>query len=75
MPWMEVTGAGKRKVWLRTEAILGIAPPEGDGGARLFLLSGEAFEVVEEQEELLGKVRELEGTGRRDRRVGFPAED
>jgi hypothetical protein len=72
---MEVTGAGKRKVWLRSEAVLGIAPPEGDGGARLFLLSGEAFEVVEEQEELLGKLRELEGTARRDRRVGFPADD
>lgn len=72
MPWMEFTGSERRSVWLRTESILGIGPPEGIGGARLFLLSGEAFEVMEEQALLLQKITVLEGTMVRERRVGFP---
>jgi hypothetical protein len=76
MPWMQIAKSGEsRAVWLRTEAILGLATPErGNTGTRLLLLSGEALEVAEEREDLLQRIKELEGTAAKDRRVGFPGE-
>ncbi|HEY0514495.1 MAG TPA: hypothetical protein VGH73_21510 [Thermoanaerobaculia bacterium] len=75
MPWIQIAKSENRAVWLRTEAIVGLATPERGGtGTRLLLVSGEALEVAEERDGLLQKIRELEGTAARDRRVGFPAE-
>jgi hypothetical protein len=75
MPWIQVTQSTSRDIWLRTESIIGLAPAERHGsGTKVLLLSGETLDVVEEQNDLLGKIRELEGTGERERRVGFPVE-
>lgn len=75
MPWIQVTESSNREVWLRTEAIIGLAIPERHGsGTRLLLLSGTSLEVTEVREELLQKIKEGEGTAPRDRRVGFPGE-
>jgi hypothetical protein len=75
MPWIQVTENPNREVWLRTEAVIGLAIPERHGsGTRLLLLSGSTLEVTEAREELLQKIKEGEGTAPRDRRVGFPGE-
>ena len=75
MPWIQVTQSTSRDIWLRTESIIGIAPAERHGtGTKVLLLSGATLDVVEEQADLLSKIRELEGTATRERRVGFPAE-
>jgi hypothetical protein len=75
MPWIQVTPSPSRDVWLRTESIIGLAPAERHGsGTKLLLLSGATLDVVEEQDALLNKIRELEGTAARERRVGFPSE-
>jgi hypothetical protein len=75
MPWIQVTESSNREVWLRTEAIIGLAIPERHGsGTRLILLSGVSVEVTEARDELLQKIKEGEGTAQRDRRVGFPGE-
>jgi hypothetical protein len=75
MPWIQVTESANREVWLRTESIIGLALPERHGrGTRLLLLSGATLEVTEEREELLQKIKELEGTAARERRVGFPGD-
>lgn len=75
MPWIQVTQSTSRDIWLRTESIIGIATAERHGsGTKVLLLSGATLDVVEEQEALLGKIRELEGTASRERRVGFPTE-
>jgi hypothetical protein len=75
MPWLQVTESSSREVWLRTESIIGLTLPERHGrGARLLLLSGASVEVTEDRETLLQKIRELEGTGERERRVGFPGD-
>jgi hypothetical protein len=75
MPWIQVTQSTSRDIWLRTESIIGIAPAERHGtGTKVLLLSGATLDIVEEQSDLLGKIRELEGTATRERRVGFPAE-
>lgn len=75
MPWIQVTESANREVWLRTESIIGLTVPERHGrGTRLLLLSGAAVEVAEEREPLLQKIKELEGTAARERRVGFPGE-
>lgn len=75
MPWLQVSQIPDGEVWLRSESILGIATREGSAvGARLLLLSGESVEVSEDGDELLQKIKGLEGTAARDRRVGFPAD-
>jgi hypothetical protein len=75
MPWIQVTESSNREVWLRTESIIGLTVPERHGrGTRLLLLSGASVEVTEDREELLTKIRALEGTAERERRVGFPGE-
>ena len=75
MPWIQVTQSMSRDIWLRTESIIGLAPAERHGsGTKLLLLSGATLDVVEEQGDLLGKIRDLEGTATRERRVGFPSE-
>lgn len=75
MPWIQVTESSNREVWLRTEAVIGLAIPERHGsGTRLILLSGASLEVTEDRGELLKKIKEGEGTAQRDRRVGFPGE-
>ena len=75
MPWIEVNEGSNRQIWLRTESIIGLALPERHGrGARLLLLSGVSLEVSEDRETLLQKIKELEGTAARERRVGFPGE-
>jgi hypothetical protein len=75
MPWIQVTESSNREVSLRTEAIIGLAIPERHGsGTRLILLSGTSMEVTEERGELLQKIKEAEGTAKRDRRVGFPGD-
>lgn len=75
MPWIQVTESSSREVWVRTEAIVGLTVPERHGrGARILLLSGASVEVTEDREALLQKIKELEGTEGRDRRVGFPGE-
>jgi hypothetical protein len=75
MPWIQVTESSNREVWLRTESIIGLTVPERHGrGTRLLLLSGASVEVTEDREELLQKIKELEGTAARERRVGFPGE-
>jgi hypothetical protein len=75
MPWIQLTESAQRQVWLRTEAIVGLAVPERHGrGARILLISGNNLEVVEERESLLQQIKELEGTAQRERQVGFPAE-
>ncbi|MEA2602247.1 MAG: hypothetical protein QOF89_3239 [Acidobacteriota bacterium] len=75
MPWIQVPQSTGRDIWLRTESIIGIAPAERHGsGTKVLLLSGATLDVAEEQEALLGKIRELEGTAARERRVGFPTE-
>jgi hypothetical protein len=75
MPWIQVTESSNREVWLRTEAIVGLAVPERHGkGARILLLSGSNLEVTEDRTSLLEKIKELEGTAARERRVGFPGE-
>jgi hypothetical protein len=75
MPWIQVTQSTSRDIWLRTESIIGLAPAERHGsGTKVLLLSGETLDVVEEQSDLLGKIRGLEGTGEKERRVGFPVE-
>jgi len=75
MPWIQVTESSNREVWLRTESIIGLTVPERHGrGTRLLLLSGASVEVTEDREELLQKIKELEGTAERERRVGFPGE-
>jgi hypothetical protein len=75
MPWIQVTQSTSRDIWLRTESIIGLAPAERHGsGTQILLLSGETLDVVEEQSDLLGKICEMEGTGDKERRVGFPVE-
>lgn len=75
MPWIQVTESANREVWLRTEAVIGLAIPERHGsGTRLLLLSGASMEITEACDDLLQKIKEAEGTAQRDRRVGFPAE-
>jgi hypothetical protein len=75
MPWIQVTQSTSRDIWLRTESIIGLAPAERHGsGTQVLLLSGETLDVVEAQSDLLSKIHELEGTGERERRVGFPVE-
>ena len=75
MPWIQVTQSPSRDIWLRTESIIGLAPAERHGsGTKVLLLSGETLDVVEEQTDLLAKIREMEGTGEKERRVGFPVE-
>jgi hypothetical protein len=75
MPWIQVTQSTSRDIWLRTESIIGLAPAERHGsGTQILLLSGETLDVVEEQSNLLGKIRDMEGTGDKERRVGFPVE-
>jgi len=75
MPWIQVTQSTSRDIWLRTESIIGLAPAERHGsGTKVLLLSGETLDVVEEQSDLLGKIRDMEGTGDKERRVGFPVE-
>lgn len=75
MPWFQVSQIPDGDVWLRSESILGIASREGSAaGSRLLLISGSSVEVSENGEELLKKIKELEGTAGRDRRVGFPAD-
>lgn len=75
MPWIQVTESSNREVSLRTEAIIGLAIPERHGsGTRLILLSGASMEVTEERGELLQKIKEAEGTAKRDRQVGFPGD-
>jgi hypothetical protein len=76
MPWIQVTQSTIRDIWLRTESIIGLAPAERHGsGTKVLLLSGETLDVVEAQSDLLGKIRELEGTVEKgERRVGFPGE-
>lgn len=75
MPWIQVTESSNREVWLRTEAVIGLAIPERHGsGTRLLLLSGSSLEVTEPRDELLQKIKEAEGTASRDRRVGFPSD-
>jgi len=75
MPWIQVTQSTSRDIWLRTESIIGLAPAERHGsGTQILLLSGETLDVVEEQSDLLGKIRDMEGTGDKERRVGFPVE-
>ncbi|HEY7215900.1 MAG TPA: hypothetical protein VIC28_14835 [Thermoanaerobaculia bacterium] len=75
MPWIQVTESSNREVWLRTESIIGLTVPERHGrGTRLLLLSGASVEVTEDREDLLQKIKELEGTAERERRVGFPGE-
>jgi hypothetical protein len=74
MPWLEVTESSQREVWLRTEAIIGLALPERHGrGTRILLLSG-SLEVAEDREALLQKIKELEGTAAKERQVGFPGD-
>ncbi len=75
MPWIQVTQSTSRDIWLRTESIIGLAPAERHGsGTQILLLSGETLDVVEEQNDLHDKIRALEGTGDKERRVGFPVE-
>ena len=75
MPWIQVTQSPSRDIWLRTESIIGLAPAERHGsGTKVLLLSGETLDVVEEQTDILAKLREMEGTGEKERRVGFPVE-
>lgn len=75
MPWLQVSQIPDGEVWLRSESILGIAALAGSApGSQLLLLSGEKLEVAEERDKLLQKIKELEGTAARDRRVGFPAD-
>ena len=75
MPWITVTQSTIRDIWLRTESIIGLAPAERHGsGTKILLLSGETLDVVEAQSDLLARIRELEGTGEKERRVGFPVE-
>lgn len=75
MPWIQVSQIPDGEVWLRSEGIVGIASREGSSvGSRLLLVSGESVEVSDDGDELLQKVKELEGTAGRDRRVGFPAD-
>lgn len=75
MPWIQISLASHRPTWLRTEAIIGIALAERHGrGSQLLLISGATLDVTEEREELLQKIKELEGTAGKDRRVGFPAD-
>ena len=75
MPWIQVSQIPDGEVWLRSEGIVGIASREGSAvGSRLLLVSGESVEVSDDRDELLQKIKELEGTAGRDRRVGFPAD-
>jgi hypothetical protein len=75
MPWIQVTQSTIRDIWLRTESIIGLAPAERHGsGTKVLLLSGETLDVVEAQSDLLDKIREIEGTGDKERRIGFPVE-
>ena len=75
MPWIQVTESSNREVWLRTESIIGLTVPERHGrGTRLLLLSGASVEVTEDRADLLQKIKELEGTAAKERRVGFPGE-
>jgi hypothetical protein len=75
MPWFQVSQIPDGDVWLRSESILGIAAREGSAvGSRLLLISGSSVEVSDDGDELLQKIKELEGTAGRDRRVGFPAD-
>ena len=75
MPWIQVTESSNREVWLRTESVIGLTVPERHGrGTRLLLLSGASVEVTEDRADLLQKIKELEGTAAKERRVGFPGE-
>lgn len=75
MPWIQVSQIPDSKVWLRSESILGITTRGVNAvGSLLLLLSGASIEVTEERDDLLQKIKELEGTAKRDRRVGFPAD-
>lgn len=75
MPWIQVTESPNREVSIRSEAIIGLAMPERHGsGTRLLLVSGASLEVTETREELLQKIKEEEGTAKRERQVGFPGE-
>jgi hypothetical protein len=75
MPWIQVSQIPDGEILLRSEFILGITARGGDAqGSRLLMLSGESIEVTEERDGLLQKIKELEGTAARDRRVGFPSD-
>ncbi|HEX4962268.1 MAG TPA: hypothetical protein VF173_15640 [Thermoanaerobaculia bacterium] len=75
MPWIQVTQSPNRDVWLRTESIIGLAPPERHGrGTQLLLLSGATLDVTEEHAGLLERIRKEEGTLPKERQVGFPGE-
>jgi hypothetical protein len=75
MPWIQVNEQAQQQIWLRTESIIGLAAPERSGrGTRLLLLSGTDLDVTEDRESLLQKIKELEGTAARERRVGFPGD-
>ena len=76
MPWIQVSQIPDGEISLRSESILGITGRKGEDatGSRLLLISGESVEVAEERDDLLQKIKELEGTAARERRVGFPAD-
>ncbi|PYQ56700.1 MAG: hypothetical protein DMF53_24715 [Acidobacteria bacterium] len=75
MPWIKITESEDRYVWLRTESIVGLAHPEQDiTGTQILLISGKTVSVAEERERLLQRIKEVEGSAPRDRRVGFPAD-
>lgn len=75
MAWIQVIQSPNREVWLRSESIIGLAPPERHGsGTQLLLLSGATLDVTEDRESLLKKIREEEGTAKKERQVGFPGE-
>jgi hypothetical protein len=75
MPWIKIPETLDREIWLRTEAIIGLTHPEQDiTGTQVLLVSGETVSVTEDRERLLHRIKEVEGTAPRDRRVGFPAD-
>ncbi len=75
MPWIKINETEDRDIWLRSESILGLSYPEQDiTGTQLLLLSGRTVSVAEERGKLLQRIKEVEGTAARERRVGFPGE-
>ena len=75
MPWIKIPETLDREIWLRTEAIIGLTHPEQDiTGTQILLISGKTVSVSEERERLLQRIKEVEGSAPRDRRVGFPAD-
>lgn len=75
MPWIQVIQSPNREVWLRSESIIGLAPAERHGsGTQLLLLSGAALDVTEGRDDLLKRIREEEGTLKKERQVGFPGD-